>query len=280
MRMASTLIAVAFVGLALFAYHDHVASRARPSRPTPTVPAAPEDGASLERARYELVVDPAGTTPVEGGFRVRVSSGDEVELREVTVTSYLSALSPCPRTSPTRGVGSATMGVLRALLLPAVAHAGHTAESDASELLAPRIEPLAGASSTFSWGERTFARRRYCGVQYVATRATTPETLGRFEELATFHASVRILARGARPERTFAIHTTLAAGKQETLDTVFETDSSLAPHLAVVRIERSLGAAFRDVDFALEGRELERSVLRGLSSATRVRVFMRSRSGA
>ena len=108
--------------------------------------------------------------------------------------------------------------------------------------------------------------------------ATTPETVGRFESLATLHAAVRILAHGVREERSLVVHTTLAAGEQETIATVFESDPSVPAHEAVVRIERSLGAAFRDVDFSLEGRELERAVLRGLADATRVRVLMRSRT--
>lgn len=275
MRPLSSALVLALLGTASCGVLDGNAPAERGPRSSEPSPATRgEAGAVLERVRYELVLDTTGTTPIEGGFRFRSARGEDVEVRHATVTSLLATLSPCTRTRASAERRGASTSGLAALLLPALARAGHTELSDPSELLAPRIETFGAAPSTVAWGELRFPRSRYCGAQYVATRATTPETVGQFDRLATLHVEVHT------PTRDVVVHTTIAGGKLESLESVGEEDESLPPGTAVVRIERSLGSAFRDVDFGLHGRELERAMMRGLAAATRLRVRMRSIAGA
>lgn len=274
MRSAASALVLALLVLSSCGSLDRADEARSPStRREPSSSTEPVGGAVLERVRYELVLDPSGATPIDGGFRFRSARGEDIEVRNASVTSLLATLSPCRRARASAARRTSPMRALAGLFLPAVARAGHTEASDPSELLAPRIEALGAEPSVEPWGEATFPRGRYCGVQYVATRATTPEAVGRFEELATLHAEIRT------PSRELVVHTTIAGGKLATIEEAYEADATLPPSSAVVRVERAIGVAFRDVDFGLEGRELERAMMRALAGSTRLRIRMRSPTG-
>jgi hypothetical protein len=257
--------------------------RAPRARVAPARAAQVEPGAMLEHATYELVWNAEHTTQIPDGYRIETPAGYTVDVLHATLISFEIALVPCgphvaPATAPRPSTSSGTMGFVRDLLGPSVAHAGHSEQADPSALRVPQVEILRGASVT-QWGARSFAPRRYCRAHYIVARATTSPDAGNYDTLATLHAEFVVRAPHGGPERHVTGHVPFANGKQIEFADVVEIDPTVSPRTALVRIERDLYGSFCNVDFSSDGREFERSLLRGLMEATRVRVKMHSYSG-